>query len=293
MNARVGLRTVLMSVVILMGMVWILFPLGMAQAAEPPSHITSMEQGATGQEQSLHMMTAQKKSEIVSPSLAEQIGEVLTNPFVVTILLIIGLAGVAIEILTPGFGVAGGIGLLAFFFYFFGNYIAGFAGMETLLFVIVGLVLMLIELVVPGGIFGMLGFISFAASVIYATQDPTIGLISLLIAMVVGGMILAGAIKIFGIRKNWKRFVLFSSQKNETGYVSQKGRAQLKGRHGKALTPLRPAGTVEIDGLRQDVVSEGGFIESGVPVVVTGVEGMRVIVRPALPNELDSAENKS
>ncbi|SDW14582.1 membrane-bound serine protease (ClpP class) [Marininema mesophilum] len=215
-------------------------------------------------------------------SFAEQLGEFVTNPYVVMLLLIFGLAGVFIELLTPGFGVAGGIGLISFGLYFFGNYIAGFAGYETLLFIVIGLLLMGIELVVPGGIFGILGFISFAAGVVYATYDTTVGLISLLLAMVIGGVIVAGAVKILGIRDTWRRFVLFSSQKNETGYVSQKERAQLTGRQGKTITPLRPSGTAEIDGVRQDVVSDGGFIASGEPVVVVGVEGMRVIVRKLL-----------
>jgi membrane-bound serine protease (ClpP class) len=37
---------------------------------------------------------------------------------------------------------------------------------------------------------------------------------------------------------------------------------------------------VEIDGKRIDVVTEGEFIEANMPIVVSRVEGIRVIVKP-------------
>ncbi|MDZ4347595.1 MAG: NfeD family protein [Candidatus Binatia bacterium] len=51
------------------------------------------------------------------------------------------------------------------------------------------------------------------------------------------------------------------------------------GKTGTALSPLRPAGIAEIEGERVDVVSEGDLIEAGAPVVVTGVDGNRIVVR--------------
>ena len=56
--------------------------------------------------------------------------------------------------------------------------------------------------------------------------------------------------------------------------------ARLVGLDGKAVTALRPAGTVELAGRRVDVVSEGGFIEAGAPVRVVSAEGTRVVVGP-------------
>jgi membrane-bound ClpP family serine protease len=38
-----------------------------------------------------------------------------------------------------------------------------------------------------------------------------------------------------------------------------------------------------------DVVTEGGLIEKGARVKVVGIEGMRVVVREALPAELADA----
>ena len=53
------------------------------------------------------------------------------------------------------------------------------------------------------------------------------------------------------------------------------------GTRGVALTDLRPAGVVEIDGERVDVVSEGGWISAGEDVELVRDEGYRRVVRRA------------
>jgi membrane-bound serine protease (ClpP class) len=64
------------------------------------------------------------------------------------------------------------------------------------------------------------------------------------------------------------------------GYVSTPdGDNRLPGRSGVALSPLRPAGIAEVDGVRVDVVSDGDFIDAGTPIEVTRVQGNRVIVQ--------------
>ena len=42
---------------------------------------------------------------------------------------------------------------------------------------------------------------------------------------------------------------------------------------------LRPAGIAEIDGERLDVVSEGDLIDANETIVVTRVDGNRIVVR--------------
>lgn len=50
----------------------------------------------------------------VKPSTAEKIAHFITNPYIMPILLTVGIIGVVAEILIPGFGVPGVIGLVAF-----------------------------------------------------------------------------------------------------------------------------------------------------------------------------------
>jgi membrane-bound serine protease (ClpP class) len=47
---------------------------------------------------------------------------------------------------------------------------------------------------------------------------------------------------------------------------------------------LRPAGIADIDGARVDVVSDGSVIDAGAEIVVTQVDGNRIVVRRASPS---------
>ena len=51
------------------------------------------------------------------------------------------------------------------------------------------------------------------------------------------------------------------------------------GKEGVAVTSLRPAGQIEIDGTRLNAASDGEFIKRGTPVLVTGAEGDHYIIR--------------
>ena len=53
------------------------------------------------------------------------------------------------------------------------------------------------------------------------------------------------------------------------------------GAEGVTITALRPAGLVEFAGQQVHVVSDGTFIEAGIRVRVTHVEGARVVVEQA------------
>ena len=50
-------------------------------------------------------------------------------------------------------------------------------------------------------------------------------------------------------------------------------------KEGTAVTALRPAGFVEISGVRLNASASGEFLEKGTPVIVTGAEGSHLVVR--------------
>lgn len=218
----------------------------------------------------------------VEMSWSEALTRFVTNPMVIPVLLTLGFIGIAIEMFTPGFGIPGLVGVSAFGLYFFGHYLAGFAGAETAVLFTLGIVLMLIELFVPGfGIFGLLGLASLIAAVVVAAYDAAFSLASILVALTVTGVVLAVVLRRFGIRGIWKKLVLSETQQNEEGYTSRQKQSHLIGKLGKAVTPLRPAGVAVIDGIRRDVVSRGGMIPKGSLVEVVDTEGVRVVVRLA------------
>ncbi len=51
------------------------------------------------------------------------------------------------------------------------------------------------------------------------------------------------------------------------------------GMEGVAVTALRPAGQIEVEGVRLNAASGGEFIEKGVSVLVTGTEGDHYTIR--------------
>ncbi|WP_128896054.1 NfeD family protein [Longirhabdus pacifica] len=215
----------------------------------------------------------------VDKSVAEKLAGLLSEPFVVTLLFIIGLGGIVFELLAPGFGVPGIVGVLAFGLYFFGNYIAGFAEIEHIILFVAGILLLLIEIFVPSfGILGASGVISIIVGVMLAAQDPQVAFVSLAIAFGVSLIVAAIVFKYFKHRGIWNKFILRNKFTSEEGYRSQPVMTNLIGSEGVALTTLRPAGTAKIEDRRIDVVTRGEFIASNTPIVVIEVEGTRVVV---------------
>jgi membrane-bound ClpP family serine protease len=54
---------------------------------------------------------------------------------------------------------------------------------------------------------------------------------------------------------------------------------QWLGKGGIAVSPLRPSGIADVEGERVDVVSDGDFIEAGAQIVVSRIDGNRIVVR--------------
>jgi membrane-bound serine protease (ClpP class) len=213
-------------------------------------------------------------------SFAEKIARFITHPVVVPILLSIGSLGLVVELYSPGFGVAGFMGLTSLFLFFYGHLVAGLAGMESIILFVLGIILIIAEFFVPGGIMGILGFGSIITSLYIASGDFVHMTISLLIAFAVAITAAILLVKVFGKRMNiFKKLILRESTNTESGYVSNKSRSDLLGLEGVALTTLRPSGTAIIAEERIDVVTEGGFINKGQKVKVIKVEGSRIVVR--------------
>lgn len=216
----------------------------------------------------------------VEPSFAENIARLITNPIVVPILLSIASLGLVLELYSPGFGIPGIMGLSSLGLFFFGHTIAGFAGYETIIAFVVGLILLIAEFFVPGGIVGILGGILIIGSLLFAGASFVHMAYSILIAMFIAVIGMVILMKFFGKKLHmFNKLVLTDATTTEEGYVSNTNRVELIGKKGETITPLRPAGTVMIDSERLDVVSDGSFIEVEKMVEVVKVEGSRIVVR--------------
>jgi membrane-bound serine protease (ClpP class) len=221
----------------------------------------------------------------IKPTMAEELARFLTHPATATVLMVLGIAGLLIELLVPGFGIPGIIGISAFGLYFLGNYVAGFAGVEHLTMFIVGVLLLVLELFIPSfGILGILGIISLISGVILAAYDTGNAMTSLGIAVLIAGVIVAVFVRYFKHRGVWNRFILRDTINTKEGYVSHKTREELIGLVGRAITPLRPSGMMLLNEERIDVVTNGEFIAAGAAVQVVHMEGIRVVVKEASPS---------
>ncbi|MFO1522037.1 MAG: NfeD family protein [Kiritimatiellia bacterium] len=217
------------------------------------------------------------------------------------ILLMLASILLYVEMNTPGFGWPGGLSILFFVLFFFGQNIAGLSGYEEVLVFAAGLVLLGIEiLVIPGfGIAGITGialvfgavFMAMIERLPRAPGDDWIpaaadipGLGGALLRML---LVLAGSTAGMMFLATWlprsslvnSRLVL--GQSLPRGNSLPAGSAGLAaGETALASTDLRPAGKVEKDGNLFDVVSSGDFIPRGTKVRVMHIEGARIVVEP-------------
>ncbi len=214
------------------------------------------------------------------PTFSEQIARFITNPVVVPILLSIAGLGLIVELYSPGFGVAGTMGISALLLFFYGHLIAGLAGYEAILLFLLGAGLIVAELFLPHGIAGIAGAVAVTGSIIMAGANPAYMAISVLIALIIATTGMVVIMKFFGKKLHLlNRMILMDATDTESGYVSNVNRIDWLGKTAVTLTPLRPSGAIVLDGERIDVVSEGNYIDKGKHVKIVKVEGSRTVVR--------------
>lgn len=215
-------------------------------------------------------------------SAAEKLTRIVTNPYIAPLLLTIGIAGLVIEVLTIGWGIAGSAGIISLALYFGGHLLAGFTGWEVILLFILGIILLGIEAIAPGfGLPGIGGIGCILASIVLAAPSWETGIVSLVLALVGTIVLVLLSFKFLTRRKFWDRLILGLKYNKEEGYIPHSQDLSIYvNQKGVAYTPLRPAGSVLLDnGTKLDVVTAGEFIMRGERVEIYMVEGSRVIVR--------------
>ncbi len=148
--------------------------------------------------------------------------------------------------------------------------------------VAVGLVLIVAELLLmTGGVLFVLGVAGLVAGVaMLFAYDATQGLVTLLGLFV---LLPAGAPLVLAWWRRTalgRRLILDRPDEAVAGMPVNLELEQLRGRFGRTVSPLRPAGVTEFDGRRVDTLSEGPLIEAGQWVRCVDVRDGRVVVRP-------------
>lgn len=224
-----------------------------------------------------------------SPNWAEEFVRFLTNPVVSSLLMSVGMLGIFLEIRTPGFGLPGALGITSLALFFWGHWLVQLVGWEELLLVGAGIVLMGLEVfIIPGfGLAGVLGIGALLAglSLSLVGGGATWEFVAMAMGRVLISVVLALAASLLLLRI-LPRLPFGRQLILETGLTAGEGYASAPesdhrwlGKHGTAVSALRPAGIAEIDGERVDVVSDGEFIDEGMSIMVTRVDGNRIVVR--------------
>lgn len=215
------------------------------------------------------------------PHMAEYIAQFVSNPYISPIILTIGIVGIIMELLLPGFGLFGFIGLLAFGLFFGANVIIGAARIWTVALFILGLVLLLVEMFIPGfGIFGISGIVSVIIGLLMSFPNHVQAFYSLCFAFIASGVISYFLGKYLIKTPVFDRLILSLRQDKSHGYSAYAGGAsEYIDREGIAVTTLRPAGAGEFNGQKLDVIADGEFIPAGTKIKVVRVEGSKIVVR--------------
>jgi membrane-bound ClpP family serine protease len=142
-----------------------------------------------------------------------------------------------------------------------------------------GLLFLAAEVVfIPGTtIVGLIGFALLAVGIWYGYRDlgTTQGHVALASVALVASLILYIGLK----PKNMARVAL--NDVNDAAVQDARWPDVAPGTTGRALSALRPSGTVLFGAERREVVTRGEFVPAGSEVRVLGIEQNRIVVAPA------------
>jgi membrane-bound serine protease (ClpP class) len=233
-----------------------------------------------------------KDSEVIYTELnwAEKVVRFLSNPIISGLLITLGILGLLTEIKTPGWGVAGTIGLISLLLFFGTNYILQLANIWEILVFIIGLILLAIEIFyIPGfGFVGILGIIMMIGSIFFGLigdfpivteNEISNALIQLAASLIASILFLFILWKFLPGVPVWGRLILSTSENQKEGFISNPDLSHLVGKRGKTISQLRPAGIALIEDKRYDVVTEGEFVSKDEEIEVIQVIGSKIVVK--------------
>jgi membrane-bound serine protease (ClpP class) len=154
--------------------------------------------------------------------------------------------------------------------------------LSTLIILVVfGIILVLVETFVPGGILGTFGILTILGAIILTLVSDELDWspgMRMVVAVGIVGVTTAAILlwlRFFAITIFRKTFTLTS----ESGKTAPKPNRPSQGDQGVALTELRPLGRAEFDGRRVDVRCQTGTAPVGTRLQVVGHEPGNLVVR--------------
>ncbi|MEO5917356.1 MAG: NfeD family protein [Luteolibacter sp.] len=148
-----------------------------------------------------------------------------------------------------------------------------------ILFFAVGILLIAAEVVVPGGVLGVLGALLMFGGCVRAFMDfgSIGGLIAVITAFTLGGLVLYFEFSYLPKTKWGKRAFLTAQVTGVTAAVGKEA-VELVGKSAEALTLLSPSGYVRVDGERYEAFCQSGQAPVGSILEIIGADNFRLIV---------------
>lgn len=242
---------------------------------------------------------------------SEKMVEFLNNPWVRGILIVLFLVSLFIEMSHPGVILPGIVALMSLIALLAPPFIIGMAHWWEIAAIFAGLILLGIEaFVVPGfGVTGFLGIVLLFGGLVatfvpggnvfpdtpQGKSDMLKGLTTLVLALFTAGAAIWGIARHFGSLPMLNRLVLKNTPPDEgademiAAMDMGLGHDLRPGDTGVTLTPMRPAGRVQVKDRVVDAVADLGFLDAGMPIRVTSVTGMRIGIEAAPPGPASQA----
>jgi membrane-bound ClpP family serine protease len=162
--------------------------------------------------------------------------------------------------------------------------------------IVVGILMLVAELFIPSS--GVLVVLSLCAIFFGVTmtfiygEDPTTGVITL-VCVFIALPILGGIMFHYWPKTRIGRQFFLNGPDEDATIASMPVNTELeslRGRFGRAISALRPAGVVEFDGKRIDSITEGMMVDPGQWVRCIDVKAGKVIVRVVEKPDLGDLE---
>ena len=224
----------------------------------------------------------------------DELIDALTSPLAVGLLITAGLLGLIVEMLVPGFGIPGLIGIACLGAFFWTHFLVGLAGWESIAFLLGGIAAVALEVfaftAVDFGISGLLGLILIGLGFYTAMVGPFTAREQAVqaIAIVAAGLIVsvvAAIVLLVRLPRTRLRLggIILSTAVTGRSHEKEEGMHEAEsewvGRRGVAATDLRPVGSGIFDKERIDVVCEEGHLPKGTPIIVIRDDVYRKLVR--------------
>lgn len=268
-------------------------------------------------EQELKAFLGAKNLAKLNQSWSESLVNVMTNPILRMALIVVFLLAMFIVMTHPGVIVPEVVALLALVALLAPPLLVGMANWWEIAAIIAGICMIFLEIfVIPGfGVMGIIGLLLLFGGLLgtfvpngqgglfpntaEAQQDLLYGVASMLIAIVtsVAGMYYLS--KHFGSLPVVSRLILkdpvpTDGQGDLLSAMNPYPEGDLRpGAEGVSVTPLRPAGRVQVGEKIIDVVAEMGYIPAGKRVRIVSADEFRIVVDLAIDPPSDLPEGES